>query len=35
MDGLFRGLFNASAWFIPLLVLVVITLPLIVRVVGV
>jgi regulator of protease activity HflC (stomatin/prohibitin superfamily) len=32
MDGLFRGLFNASAWFIPLLILLVITIPQIVRV---
>jgi regulator of protease activity HflC (stomatin/prohibitin superfamily) len=32
MDGLFRGLFNASAWFIPLLILLVATIPQIVRV---
>jgi Membrane protease subunits, stomatin/prohibitin homologs len=32
MDGLFRGLFNASAWIIPLLILLVVTIPQIVRV---
>jgi len=32
MDGLFRGLFNASAWVIPLIILLVATIPQIVRV---